>query len=73
MLSCELCQRRTCIVSAAEHVGNGPRVAMFSGFALTRTAVHVLSVMANAESFLAFGTDPSHMVRDATLLTISHA
>ena len=61
------------MVSAAEHVGNGPSVAMFSGLALTCTAVHVLSVMADAESFLAFGTDPSHMVRDATLLTISHA
>jgi len=46
---------------------------MFSGFALTCTAVHVLGVMADAESLLAFGTDPSHMVRDATLLTISHA
>ncbi len=46
---------------------------MFSGFALTCTAVHVLGVMADAESFLAFGTDPSHVVRDATLLTISHA
>ncbi len=46
---------------------------MFSGFALTCTAVHVFGVMADAESFLAFGTDPSHMVGDATHLAISHA
>ena len=61
------------MASATEYIGNGSRVTMFSGFALTCTAVHVLSVMADAESFLAFGTDPSHMVGDVTLLAISHA
>ncbi len=73
MLSREICLRLSYVALATEYIRNGSSVAMFSGLALTCTAVHVLGVMADAKSFLAFGTDPSHVVRDATLLTISHA